>query len=120
MPHPARLATALFLGAFLLAQWAPHVPYQERIDDKVAHAALYYGLALVLWPLVPATDALARAGVVVSLGFLLGLLMEAGQPSFGRTRDTHDLVADLAGLLAAAAPLAWAGMNPVRVLRGAR
>lgn len=117
MRRPGRLLLALFLGAFVLLQWAPHVPFSDRVNDKAAHAALYYLLALVLWPLVPATDPLARAGVVVSSGFLLAIVMETGQHP-PRQYDTLDALADLAGLLAAAVPLAWAGLNPVRVLRG--
>lgn len=121
MPWPGRLLLALFLGVFLLAQWSPEVPLADRVDDKVEHAVLYYVLALVLWPLVPATDALARAGVVVSIGFLLALVMEAGQSHLPhRTPDTRDVLADLAGLVAASAPLAWAGLNPVRGGGGAR
>lgn len=113
VPWPGRLLLALFLGVFLLVQWSPEVPGAERVDDKVAHAILYYVLALVLWPLVPATDSLARAGVVVSLGFLLAVVMETGQHP-PRTYDTRDALADLVGLLAAATPMAWAGLNPPR------
>lgn len=119
MRGPGRLLLALFLGVFLLLQWSPRVPLADRVDDQAGHAVLYYLLALALWPLVPATDPLARAGVVVSAGYLVAILVEAGQPAFGRTRDTHDLLADLLGLLAATAPMAWAGLNPVRALRRA-
>lgn len=117
MARAGPLLLALFLGAFLLLQWSPRVPLAERVDERLEHFVLYYGLALALWPLVPATDPLARAGVVVSAGLLAALLMEAAQPGFGRTRDTQDVLADLAGLLAAATPMAWAGLNPVRPLR---
>jgi VanZ family protein len=113
VPWPGRLLLALFLGVFLLLQWSPEVPGADLVDDKAAHAILYYVLALALWPLVPATDPLARAGVVVSLGFLVAIVMETGQHP-PRTYDTRDALADLAGLVAAAGPMAWAGLNPPR------
>jgi VanZ family protein len=116
VPGPGRLLFALFLGAFLLVQWVPRVPFDDRVDDKVAHAGLYYLLALALWPLVPATDALARAGVVVSIGFLLAVLVEFSQAP-PRVTDTRDLFADVLGLVAASGPMAWAGLHPAPALR---
>jgi len=110
---PRRLLSALFLGAFVFLQWSPSVPALD-VSDRMAHALLYYAFALVLWPLLPATDPLPRAGAVVSIGFLVGLTMEASQIHFpNRTPDSADALADLAGLVMASVPMAWAGMNPV-------
>lgn len=113
MAWPRRLLFALFLGAFVGLQWSPLLPDVE-VSDKIAHVLLYYAFALFLWPELPSTDPLPRAGAVVSIGFLVGLTMEAGQVHFpGRTPDSTDALADLAGLLMASIPMAWAGMNPV-------
>lgn len=112
MGWPRTLLTVLFLGAFVLLQWSPVLPDVE-VSDRMAHALLYYVFALVLWPVLPSTDPLPRAGAVVSIGFLVALTMEAGQIHFpGRVPDETDVLADLAGLLMASVPMAWAGMNP--------
>lgn len=107
-----RLLFVLFLGAFVLLQWGPRI-HPIDLSDRGAHALMYYAFALGLWPLLPATDALARAGAVVSIGFLVAIVLESGQAHFAdRVPDSADVFADLVGLFIGAVPMAWAAMNP--------
>lgn len=109
MGWPKRTLLLVALGVFVLAQWSPRVPAPlARVSDKLEHAALYALFALAVWPFLPAAAPLPRAGALLSGGLLVAVTMEAGQIHFPqRTPDAHDVVADLAGLLAAAGPLAW-------------
>ena len=114
MGWPARVALALFVAVFLASQWSPEVP-ASPVGDKLAHAALYYVLGLALWSLLPRGDPLIRAACVVSIGLLLGILMEAGQGRLPtRSPDPLDIVADVLGIAVAAAPLAWAALDERR------
>ncbi|HEX2065819.1 MAG TPA: VanZ family protein, partial [Candidatus Thermoplasmatota archaeon] len=98
--------TIAVLALFVYAQWTTQAP-GPGLPDKALHSLLYAGFALVLWTWLPPSETLARAGVTVAAGYLVGLVMEAGQASIpGRTPDVLDVAANLAGLLGATAGLA--------------
>ena len=100
------MAAAVVVG-FVALQWGDRLP-TPGLGDQLAHVLLYYLFGLVLWRLLPPADGLARAGAVVSAGYLVAILMEVGQVHFAyRTPDEADVLADIAGLLMAVVPLAW-------------
>lgn len=91
------------LAVFVWAQWTPNPDVQPGAWDKWGHASLYCGLALLLWRILPTGDPLARGGAVVSVGFLVGLVMEEAQAGIpGRHSDPLDALANLGGLASAA------------------
>ncbi len=60
--------------------------------DKILHASLYYGFAFVLWRGFSDKRFLLAA-------FFYGVLIEFIQPSFGRSFEFLDMVADGLGIL---------------------
>lgn len=112
MDWRGKAVAAAVVAGFVALQWGER-PTLPVLGDQMAHALLYYILALTLWLVLPARDRLARAAVVVSVGLLVAVVMESGQAHFGDRRpDTADVMADLLGLLMAALPLAWGGGQP--------
>lgn len=100
----ARLRTFLWaaaLAVFVYVQWTPDVPTPVRGADKLGHALLYAFVGALTWLVLPGERA-ARSAVTVAAGYLAGILMEAGQPGFGRRYELGDLQADVVGLATAA------------------
>jgi VanZ family protein len=92
-----RICTPLYTMAIVVLSLIPgnDVPL-ESISDKYRHAAAYGVFAILLscsflklrWWAVPVAFALAT---------VMGILMELVQPSFGRTRDLFDAIANSTG-----------------------
>jgi VanZ family protein len=109
LSRPARLTGAiitliLLAGAtvLLLAPIDPNAP-PLPVSDKVVHAALFLCLALppLLARLIP--DRVVVLGLV---GY--GLAVEILQPSFGRSFDLFDMLANMIGIaLAVGLVVAW-------------
>lgn len=93
----AHVLTVLYAIAIVVFSLLPKgdVPL-ENVSDKYRHAAAYAVFALLLscsflklrWWAVPAAFVLATA---------TGILMELIQPSFGRSRDAMDALANAIG-----------------------
>ena len=91
---------ALMLGTLVLG---PFQGLESRVglSDAAAHAIAFYGLSLTLFLIAPSrrrTDL-----IVVALG--IGVSIELLQLLVGRSADLRDLLADAAGIAAAASPV---------------
>mgnify|MGYP001793166012 CR=1 FL=1 len=104
----AALASFTVLAIFIAIQWTPNLEAPAHVSDKLVHAALYYGFAFLIWWMLPPIERLTRAGAVLGIGLIVAILMEIGQLYIpGRGADVFDVVADVAGLMAASAGIWW-------------
>lgn len=91
---------ALAFALFAYVQLTPSAP-EVGVSDKVQHATLYALAALLAWLVVPGPPQ-AKSGAIIAAGWLVALLMEAGQAHVPhRRQDTLDALADLGGMLLA-------------------
>ena len=83
------LVYAIFVMAVSFAVVPAGVPSFNI--DKILHASLYYGFAFVLWRGFSDKKFFIAA-------FFLGVLIEFIQPTFGRTFDYFDMLANGTGI----------------------
>ncbi len=97
----------------------PKVAYQANLSDKSLHFMVYFILAFLLWGTIRPYKKVAwgksTVWIILAVIVLYGVLDEWLQGFVtGRTADTHDLLADLAGALSSLAILSvfsfWPGL----------
>lgn len=107
---PATYTWLIFVGGS-----APADPSSLQVNDKVAHAVVFCGLALVCAPLaghwllhrLPGPQPLRGAGWCAAYSIFVGGLLEVWQSRIPhRTADVWDWVADAIGAAVAAVVLA--------------
>lgn len=107
---PATYTWLIFVGGS-----APADPSSLQVNDKVAHAVVFFGLALVCAPLAghwllrwrPGQRPLHGAAWCAAYSVLVGGLLELWQSRIPhRTADVWDWVADAVGAVVAASVLA--------------
>lgn len=107
---PRKLITTLRVGAVvagLAAVAALSGPFKYSdlglpFPDTIAHGMLFYGLTLVVTGALPRSRAFEIALAFVALGGA----SEFAQALVGREMSFHDFFGDLAGVMAAYAPVA--------------
>lgn len=92
--HPGnfRALAVVYFSFILVVSLAPMPPSPPTLNlDKLMHAGLYYGFAFILWRGFSSKKLLAFA-------FTYGILIEIIQPTFGRTFDYFDMLANGMGI----------------------
>lgn len=99
-----RVLTASAVGVLVILTVGPFQGLEARLglSDKAAHVVAFYIVTLLAFAIAPRFRRMELALMV----FGLGVLIELAQGLVGRSLSLSDVVANSAGIVAAAAP-AW-------------